>query len=84
MSPLFRIPLGIVVAIVGFLMILKTATVMEWFGRVDWAEDKFGPGGSYTFWKLIGVIIVFVGIFISTNLISDILTDFASIFAPRV
>jgi len=81
MSPFIRIPLGIVIMIVGFLMVKKTNVVLSWFGRVPFAEDKFGQGGSYFFYKLLGTIIVFIGIFISTNIISDILEDLACIIS---
>ncbi len=67
--------------IVGFLMVKKTNVVLSWFGRVPFAEDKFGQGGSYFFYKLLGTIIVFIGIFISTNIISDILEDLACIIS---
>ena len=79
MSPFIRIPLGLVVMVIGFFMVAKTAKFMEWFGRIPFAEDKFGQGGSYFFYKLLGTLIVFLGIFISTNIISDILGDLAGI-----
>ncbi len=77
MSPLFRIPLGIIVMCVGFWMVLKTETVLSWFGEVPFAEEKFGQGGSRFFYKLLGVLITFIGIFIATNVISDILESTA-------
>jgi len=80
MSVFLRVPLGIIVMIIGFLMVLRTSVLIEWFGRVDWAEEKLGNGGTYTFYKLGGVLVVFIGIFIATNFISDILTSFAGIF----
>ena len=78
-----RVPLGIVVMIVGFLIVARTNKIIEWFGRVDWAEEKLGGGGTYTFYKLLGTLIVFIGIFISTNIISDILAGFAGIFVRK-
>jgi hypothetical protein len=77
MSPFFRIPLGLIVMVVGFYMVAKTGKFMEWFGRVPFAEQKFGQGGSYFFYKLLGTVIVFIGIFIATNIITDILGDLA-------
>ncbi len=71
MSPFVRIPLGILVAFIGFLIVKKTKVVLEWFGRNDFAETKFGPGGTRFFYKLIGVAIVFIGIAIATNVIND-------------
>ncbi|MBI5369647.1 hypothetical protein HZA85_00425 [Candidatus Uhrbacteria bacterium] len=79
MSPLFRIPLGLAVMVVGFLMVQKTETLLNWFGSVPFAEEKFGPGGSRFFYKLIGILVVFIGIFIATNIISNMLESVARV-----
>lgn len=79
MSPLIRIPLGLAVMVVGFMMVRKTNVVISWFGRVPFAEQKFGSGGSIFFYKLLGTAIVFLGIFIATNVISGILEDLAGL-----
>jgi hypothetical protein len=77
MSPLFRIPLGLLIMVVGFLIVFKTETVFRWFGEIPFAEAKFGTGGSRFFYKLIGVLVTFIGIFVATNVISDILGSLA-------
>ncbi|TAL50624.1 hypothetical protein EPN81_02385 [Patescibacteria group bacterium] len=79
MSPLIRIPLGLAVMVVGFLMVQKTDVVLSWFGRIPFAEEKFGSGGSRFFYKLLGIATTFLGIFIATNVISGILEDLAGI-----
>jgi len=79
MSPLFRIPLGIIVMLIGYLIVKKTDVVLSWFGRIPFAENKFGQGGSWLFYKLIGITICFIGIFIATNIISGILEDIAKL-----
>ncbi len=79
MSPLIRIPLGLFVMFVGFMIVKKTPKVLEWFGAVPFAEQKFGPGGSRFFYKLIGVLAVFIGIAIATNFISNILGEVAEL-----
>lgn len=79
MSPFLRVPLGLIVMVVGFLMVKNTDVVMSWFGEVPFAEKHFGQGGSYFFYKLIGTLIVFIGIFIATNVISDILNSTARV-----
>ncbi|PJE76878.1 hypothetical protein COV05_01625 [Candidatus Uhrbacteria bacterium CG10_big_fil_rev_8_21_14_0_10_48_16] len=79
MSPFIRIPLGLAIMVVGFFMVKKTDVVLSWFGSVPFAEEKFGAGGSRFFYKLLGVAVVFLGIFISTNIISGILEDLAGI-----
>lgn len=77
MSPLFRIPLGLAVMVLGFYMVSKAEKFLDWFGPIPFAENKFGPGGSKFFYKLLGIGTVFLGIFIATNVISDILTSLA-------
>lgn len=77
MSPFFRVPLGIFVMIVGFLMVQKTDVVLEWFGEVPFAEEKMGPGMSRTFYKLLGVGVVIIGMAITTNVITGMLESFA-------
>lgn len=77
MSPLLRIPLGLAIMVIGFLIVLKTEKVFTWFGEIPFAEAKFGAGGSRFFYKLIGVLVTFIGIFVATNVISDILSSLA-------
>ncbi|MBI4437537.1 hypothetical protein HY631_01150 [Candidatus Uhrbacteria bacterium] len=77
MSPLFRIPLGLIIMVVGFLIVKKTEVFFSWFGEIPFAEKTFGTGGSRFFYKLIGVLVVFIGIAVATNVISDILTSLA-------
>lgn len=79
MSAFIRIPLGLAIMVVGFLMVKKTDVALSWFGQVPFAEDKFGPGGSRFFYKLLGVVITFIGIFVATNVISGILEGLAGI-----
>lgn len=78
MSPFVRIPLGLAIMVVGFLMVKKTDVVLSWFGQVPFAEDKFGPGGSRFFYKLLGIAVTFIGIFVATNVISGILESIAA------
>ena len=80
MSATFRIILGLIVMVVGFLIVWKTEVVFSWFGVSEFAEKKLGTGGSRFFYKLIGVLVVFMGVFIATNIISSILEGFANIF----
>ena len=84
MIPLLRIPLGLLIMAVGFLMVWKTETLYSWFGTVDFAEQKLGSGSSRLFYKLLGILVAFLGIFTATNIISDILTSFASLFVRPI
>ncbi len=83
--PVFlRILLGLAVAGIGFLFVWKTDKLRVWFGEIDWAEQHLGNGGTRLFYKLVGAGICFIGIFIATNIISDILNSFVSIFAGKM
>lgn len=77
---MLRVLLGFFIMGIGTLMVWKTIWFQDWVGQIDWAERKIGPGGTYTYLKLLGVIVIFVGIFVVTNIIGDILTSFAHIF----
>ncbi len=65
--------------VVGFCMVKYTEKFLEWFGTIEFAEEKLG--GSRVGYKLLGTLIVFIGIFTATNVISDILGSFAGLFA---
>jgi hypothetical protein len=30
--------------------------VMSWTGKMGWAESRLGQGGSYTVWRIIGIL----------------------------
>ena len=75
-----RVLLGLGVIGVGFLMVWKTTGFQDFFGSSDWAERKFGPGGTRTFYKLLGVLVAFLGMLIATNLISEVMQSFTGFF----
>lgn len=69
-----RYVIGIILALAGVAMILKTEWLIENFGTSTWAEDKMGTsGGSRLFYKLIGLAIIFIGFLLITNLFQDFL-----------
>lgn len=68
MNIFLRILIGLAIAGGGAYMVLKTETILGFFGTVDWAEQKLGGGGSRLFYKLLGIIICFVGFMVATNL----------------
>ena len=83
MSIFVRVPLGLVVMAVGFVMVWRTEKFQVWTGYIDWAEQKFGAGGTRFFLKIVGVLVAFFGIFIVTDIASDLLTSFASVFVRK-
>ncbi len=60
---------GLIIAVVGTLMVLKSEFLMNNFGRVDWAEKHLGTeGGTRIFYKLLGIIIILLGFGIMFNI----------------
>ena len=84
MNVFLRILLGLAVMAAGFWIVVKTDLLRSWLGDVDWAEQHIGTGGTRLFYKLVGTGVCFIGIFIATNIISDMLTSLASVFVHRV
>lgn len=66
------IVVGIIMTIAGVFMIIKTEWLLNNFGRITWFEDKLGSdGGSRLGYKLLGMIVVFIGIIFATGSGSD-------------
>lgn len=75
-----RIFLGILAIAIGFMIVWKTEWLLNFFGRVNWAEKHLGyEGGTRLFYKLIGILVIFIGIFAATNLLGGIVL---AIFKP--
>lgn len=68
MSIFWRVVIGVLLAGAGAFMVIKTETMLGWFGTVDWAEQKLGGGGTRLFYKLLGILVCFIGFMVATNL----------------
>ncbi len=71
--------LVIIITIPGVLLVIKTEWFLQNFGRISWFEKQFGTeGGSRLGYKLVGILLIFVGIVVMTgsgpNLIEWILS----------
>ncbi len=55
-----RLLIFILGCIVGFWMLLKPLQAAYYIGTQDWAERRFGPGGTYTALKLFGIGIIII------------------------
>ncbi len=63
-----QIILGIAITLGGVLMIMKTEWLINNFGHIAWFEDKLGSeGGTRLGYKLMGLIILVVGIIVMTG-----------------
>ena len=47
--------LGILLMLIGLKSdwLLK---VLSWTGKMGWAEQRLGQGGTYTIWRIIGIL----------------------------
>lgn len=58
---LARILIFVITFSVGLLVMQRSVWIVQNFGYLDWAEKLLGNGGTYTAWKIIGVLIIIVG-----------------------
>lgn len=73
--------IGIAAIAVGVVMVIKTAWFVENFGRSEWAEQHLGGGGTYTFYKLLGITIIFISMMGMTGFLgSFIINTFGKLF----
>lgn len=79
-----RIFIGILVIIIGYLISWKSEWMLRVFGRVAWAEEHLGlEGGTRLFYKFLGIIVILLGIFAITGILTDILNVLAGLFIKK-
>ena len=63
--------IGLIVIAVGTLMVIKSEALLNAFGRVEIFEKYLGAeGGSRLGYKLFGILLIFIGMLIMTNMIA--------------
>ncbi|MBI5621876.1 hypothetical protein HY933_03370 [Candidatus Falkowbacteria bacterium] len=76
-----KIFFGLLIIGFSFLITWKAEWILQNFGGNAWAEAKLGSsGGSRLFYKLIGVVGIFLGLLVMTGLIQDIIFSFMRTF----
>lgn len=66
-----NIVLGILIICVGLTLVMKTEGWLSFFGRIGFFENWFGVyGGSRLGYKLLGVLVIFIGTLVLTGMIS--------------
>ncbi len=65
-----NIIIGLLVIAVGSLMVIKSEAFLSNFGRISFFDKYFGTeGGSRLGYKLVGMLIIFIGILVTTDMI---------------
>ena len=62
-----RIFIGLILCALGFGITKKPQTALDFIGPIAFAEKAFS-GGSFTFYKLFGIVLILVGFLVMTNL----------------
>jgi len=70
---------GLVILAVGVFFNLRTEWMLSNFGRIQWFEEKMGvEGGSRLGYKLIGLVVIFIGILLITGLFDSFMINLLS------
>lgn len=65
---------GIIIVIIGALITIKSEGMLNTFGRIGFFEKYLGTeGGSRLGYKIIGLLIFFIGMLVMTNMLSGFL-----------
>ncbi|TSC71588.1 MAG: Uncharacterized protein G01um101438_1019 [Parcubacteria group bacterium Gr01-1014_38] len=81
-----RFGITLILVTIGFLMVWKTPWFLEMFGRVPWAEKHLtggfgaGAGGSWLWYKLLGIITIVAAILYLTGILQALLTNILGVF----
>ncbi len=64
-----NIIIGLIMVFIGFLLVWKTAWLVNNFGRITWFEQHlYTMGGSWLAYKLFGILFIIIGLLVMTNL----------------
>lgn len=80
---ILRIVIGLALAAIGFTFVWKTRKYIETFGSIDWADAKLGGGGTNLVYKTIGLVLIFIGFIVATNMWNAFLEATLGSIFPR-
>ncbi len=52
-----KVIIGVLGLPVGLLMMIFRYKIVQFFGKIEWAERNLGGGGTYTLVIIVGVIV---------------------------
>jgi hypothetical protein len=60
---------GALIIAFGFLIVAKSEWMLNNFGRIGWFDQHLGlEGGTRLGYKLIGMLVIFIGFLVITNM----------------
>jgi len=62
-----RIILGLIGIVLSFLLIVYRVQINHFIGGIAWAEQKLGPGGTYTLMIIIALVLFIFSLMYMTN-----------------
>ena len=81
-----QILLGIIIIAAGVLTLIKNYQVANTM-PLRWLERKLGSGSSYSIWKIISVLLVFIGFTVmfgfADNLLAFLLSPITNMINPN-
>ena len=67
--------IGVIILAIGVFMVIKSEAMLNAFGRIEFFERHLSSdGGSRLGYKIIGLMAIFIGFLIMTNLIAGFMT----------
>ncbi len=69
---MFKYILGILVIALGAFMVIKTEWFVENLGYSEWAEAKFGGGGTRLMYKVVGILFAVGSVLAMTGALGEI------------
>ncbi|MDD2656831.1 MAG: hypothetical protein PHQ18_04690 [Patescibacteria group bacterium] len=66
---------GILVIALGAFMVIKTNWFVENFGHSSWAEEHLGGGGTYTLYKILGIVFIFGSLMAMTGILGKVIVN---------
>ena len=71
---------GIIITAIGFILVWKSEWLLNNFGRISFAEKYLAhSGGTRLMYKLIGIIVIIIGIMYATNLTDNLIAKIVNI-----
>ncbi|OGE75449.1 MAG: hypothetical protein A3C85_03055 [Candidatus Doudnabacteria bacterium RIFCSPHIGHO2_02_FULL_48_21] len=57
-----KIIIGLAGIVIGILLVVKSYFLTSTFGQISFAEKYLGSGGTYTFYKLLGIAFIVLSV----------------------